>query len=191
VGKLTAADKRKVQKPLLWVGLASITMTFAGLTSGYIVSRGALVAENRWLEFGLPDQFLYATYAILASSLTMILAKKAIKDNNKGLASILMGLTFFLGVAFFQLQIYSAGDLVDRGYNFVGGNTAASWVYAIAGMHWLHVLSGLLVLAFTWFKLAKGSYTAEDHQGLSVASNYWHFLDILWLFLYLFLYFYR
>ncbi|QNR22867.1 cytochrome c oxidase subunit 3 [Croceimicrobium hydrocarbonivorans] len=192
MGKLTAADKRKVQKPLLWIGLASIVMTFAGLTSGYVVSRSALLADNRWLIFGLPPQFLYATIIILVSSLTMILAKMALKKGQISMAGNLVLVSLFLGVAFFVIQIYGAQDMIDRGFNAVGVNTAVSWVYVIAGLHWLHLFSGLIVLLYTWYRTAiKKVHTATDHQGFSVSAIYWHFLDGLWLYLYLFLLFIR
>ena len=88
MGVLLPEQKRKVRKPLLWIGIASIVMTFAGLTSGYVVSRSALLAENRWLQFELPHQFYYATLAIVLSSITMIIAHRAAKNGNTKLVKI-------------------------------------------------------------------------------------------------------
>lgn len=192
MGKLSAADKRKVQKPLLWIGLASIVMTFAGLTSGYFVSRSALAADNRWLEFALPQEFFYATVALLLSSLTISLAKRSIRQNAIGQAGILTGTTLGLGLAFLILQLLGASDLIDRGLFFTGGNSASSWVYVIAGLHWVHAVSGILVLAYTWYRVSiLKVHTPTDHQGFSVGAMYWHFLGGLWVYLYLFLYFIR
>lgn len=192
MGKLSVAEKRKVQKPLLWVGLASIVMTFAGLTSGYFVSRSALAADNRWLEFALPTEFLYATIAILLSSLSIYLAKQSLAKDNISAASALTLVTLGLGIAFLVLQYMGAKDLMDRGLYFSGGNSASSWVYAIAGLHWLHALSGIIVLLYTWFRTAiLKVHSASNHQGFGVSALYWHFLDGLWLYLYLFLYFIR
>lgn len=192
MGKLTAAEKRKVQMPLLWIGLASILMTFAGLTSGYIVSRSALSAENRWLEFALPQEFLYATIVIIISSATMYLATQSLKKNLISRAGGLTLISLLLGLSFLLLQIKGAQDLVDRGMFFTGGNSASSWVYVIAGLHWLHVVSGIIVLLYTWYRTAiLKVHSATDHQGFAVSALYWHFLDALWLGLYLFLFFYR
>jgi cytochrome c oxidase subunit 3 len=193
VAELTAAQKKKVQKPLLWIGLASIVMTFAGLTSGYVVSRSALLADNNWLQFSLPNQFTYATVAIVVSSLLMILAVNRVKHNQLKLATALLGFTLMLGLVFIVLQILGWQDLLDRGLFFTGpnSNTAISWVYVITALHWMHVISGILVLLYTWVKASKHLYTPKNYQGLVVSSIYWHFLDGLWLYLFLFLSFIR
>lgn len=187
MGKLTAAEKKKVQKPLLWIGMASIVMTFAGLTSGYVVSRSALIEDNRWLEFALPPQFAYATAAILLSTLTMIMAVSMAKKSMTKQSAVYVLASLLLGIAFLVLQWEGAKDLMDRGLFFTGGNSASSWVYVIAALHWAHVLSGIIVLFYTWLRARKGAYTKEDYQGLTVSAIYWHFLDGLWLYLYLFL----
>lgn len=187
MGKLTAAEKKKVQKPLLWIGMASIVMTFAGLTSGYVVSRSALIEDNRWLEFPLPPQFAYATAAILLSSLLIWMAKQRVKENMLKQASVYLLATLLLGISFLVLQYLGARDLTERGLFFTGGNSASSWVYVIAALHWAHVVSGIIVLFYTWLRARKGAYTAQEYQGLSVSAIYWHFLDGLWLYLYLFL----
>lgn len=189
MSKLTSAERKKVQKPLLWVGLASIVMTFAGLTSGYVVSRSALKEDNRWLEFPLPQEFLWATVLLVLSSVFLILATRSLQSNqSKGLMPYLQ-LTTVLGFAFAILQILGWKDLIDRGLFFTGpdSNTAISWVYVITALHWLHLISGLIVLLYTLFRASKNAYRADDHQGLSTSVTYWHFLGGLWLYLYLFL----
>lgn len=178
---------------MLWIGLASITMTFAGLTSGYVVSRSSLLADNRWLEFALPQQFTWATISIVLSSITMVLAQRAVRRNKLTVLTALLALTLLLGIGFVLLQFWGAQDLLNRGLYFTGENssTAVSWVYVIAALHWLHVLSGIIVLIYTLVKATRGKYTAQDYQGLSVSAIYWHFLDGLWLYLFLFLSFIR
>lgn len=192
MGKLSAAEKKKVQLPLLWIGLGSIIMTFAGLTSGYVVHRSAKVAENSWLQFPLPIEFAYATGAIVLSSLVIILAKSQLKKGNISMAGNLTLLTMFLGVLFLVMQWWGAQALMDQGYFFTGGNSASSWVYVIAGLHWVHALSGIIVLIYTWYRTAiLKVHTAKEHQGFTASSIYWHFLDGLWLYLYFFLLFIR
>lgn len=193
MGVLLPEQKRKVRKPLLWIGIASIVMTFAGLTSGYVVSRSALMTENMWLQFELPIQFYYATVAIALSSVSLIIAHQAAKKGKRQLVKIGVLLTLILGVTFVVLQIYGAGDLVSRGLYWTGqgSSNSSSWVYVIAALHWLHVLSGIIVLLVTLFQANKNAYTIEDHQGLDMTAIYWHFLDALWIYLFCFLVFIR
>ncbi len=193
MGTLTQQEKRKVRKPLLWIGMASITMTFAGLTSGYVVSRSALIPENKWLQFELPSAFTWATIAIILSSITMIWAKSLVKKNDLAGLSRAILITLMLGIAFAVLQFLGAADLMDRGLFFTGkgSSTAVSWVYVIAFLHWLHVISGIIVLLVTYFRAQKRAYSSEDHHGLDISATYWHFLDGLWVYLFLFLLFIR
>lgn len=189
VGTLTKEEKKKVQKPLLWIGLTSIVMTFAGLTSGYVVSRSALMADNRWLEFPLPDSFLYASIAIILSSITMILASRSARnDSREGIFNYLL-ISLLLGLTFTAFQFLGWDDLVSRGLYFTGAGSSnsASWVYVITILHWLHLVSGLIVLGYTSYRAKIGAYSKEDYQGLTVSATYWHFLGILWIYLYVFL----
>lgn len=193
MGELTKAEKRKVRKPLLWVGMASIAMTFAGLTSGYVVSRSALLVDNRWLQFALPTEFYLATAAIVLSSLGVIWARSAAKKDDQKQLLLALWLSLGMGLIFVLLQYLGWNDLVERGLFFTGpkSNTAISWVYIITFLHWLHVISGLIVLGVTVNQARKGKYTSADHQGLDLSAIYWHFLDGLWIYLFLFLAFIR
>lgn len=193
MGELLPHERKKVQKPLLWVGLASIAMTFAGLTSGYVVSRSSLVAENAWLEFPLPDQFYWATALILISSITMVLAVLSMKRGKVEASQGFLAGTLVLGLGFALAQWLGWQNLLDRGLFFTGpqSNTAISWVYVLSFLHWLHVIAGLVVLGFTLAKSFRGGYSAQDYLGISVAGIFWHFLDGLWVYLLLFLVFIR
>lgn len=186
-------QKRKTRKPLLWIGLTSIVMTFAGLTSGYVVSRSALKAESLWLEFALPSSFTYATVAIVLGSLAMIWARSSARSNQAGNVKTAVGIALLMAITFAVLQALGWKELMDGGFYFTGpgSNTAVSWVYAITFLHWLHVISGIIVLMVTLFQANKGAYTGEDHLGLDLSCIYWHFLDILWIYLFCFLVFIR
>ncbi|MDZ7848836.1 MAG: heme-copper oxidase subunit III [Owenweeksia sp.] len=134
--------------------MGSIVMTFAGLTSGYVVSRSALSAEDAWLQFLLPIHFYYATAIIIAASLSMIAAWLAIRKNNQSGLVIWLAVSLILGVSFAVMQYLGWQDLIDRSLFFTGkgSSTAASWVYVITFLHWLHVISGIIVLAVTLFQ---------------------------------------
>ncbi len=193
MAELFPEQKRKVRKPLLWIGLTSIVMTFAGLTSGYVVSRSALMAESKWLQFELPQMFTYATVTIIIASVAMIWARRSARKGNVDQVKTGVGLALLLGIAFAVLQALGWKNLIGSGYYFTGSssNTAVSWVYVLTGLHWLHVISGIIVLGVTFSNAAKNRYTKEDHLGLDLSCIYWHFLDILWIYLFCFLVFIR
>lgn len=193
MAELLPEQKRKVRKPLLWIALASIVMAFAGLTSGYVVSRSALLAENRWFQFALPKEFYYATAVIIVSSITLIWAKRAVKAGKQSQLMTGLWMTLLLGISFAVLQYQGWMSLIDKGYFFTGENSnmAISWVYVITLLHWLHVISGLIVLIVTIVQASKGKYTVDSYLGLSLTSIFWHFLDGLWIYLFAFLVFIR
>ncbi len=190
---LLPSERKKVRKPLLWIGIASIVMTFAGLTSGYIVSRASLLPANRWLQFALPTEFYVATAFIIGASLAMIVGKIAIKNGNVSNLKKALWVALILGFGFAIIQYLGWKTLIDSGFYFTGesSNTAVSWVYVITFVHWLHVISGIIVLMVTTHQAVKNNYSKQEHQGFDLASIYWHFLDILWIYLFLFLVFIR
>lgn len=173
--------------------MASIIMTFAGLTSGYVVSRSALLVDNRWLQFSLPFEFYIATVLMVLSSITMIWARSSARRDMQPRIVLALAISLVLGIAFAILQYLGWKDLIDRGLFFTGpeSNTATSWVYVITFLHWLHVISGIIVLLVTLIRARNGAYTSEDHHGLEISATYWHFLDALWIYLFLFLVFIR
>jgi cytochrome c oxidase subunit 3 len=183
------ASERKAAKPLLYLGIISIIMLFAGLTSAYIVR-----ADNgNWLMFELPDIAILSTGVIVTSSLTMLIAQRAIKKNNYALTNLGLSLTLILGVAFFFTQLEGWKQLTSQGIYFVGkdSNAAGSFLYLIALVHLLHMMGGLMALGVSLVKGLMKKYSAENYLGLELTAIYWHFLDLLWVYLFLFLYNYR
>ena len=181
--------RRKASKPLLWIGIVSIVMLFAGLTSAYVVR-----AQNgNWLVFQLPPILLISTAIIVTSSLTMFLAQKAIKKNNFQLTSIALLLTLLLGIAFFYTQYAGWKELSAQGIYFAGkfSNASGSFLIVIAFLHLLHMIGGLIALTVSLTKSLLKKYSSSDSLGIELTAIYWHFLDILWVYLFLFLYFYR
>lgn len=186
-------QRRGAAKPMLWVGIASMIMAFAGLTSGYVVSRSKLVSDGNWLTFALPDVFYYSTAAIFLSSITMFLALRFAKNKAHSKSTLMLVITLLLGVVFALLQFVGWQNLHNSGVFFTGAgsNPAGSWVYAITFFHILHLVSGLVVLIVTTIKSSKGAYSQGDTLGIEMASIFWHFLDILWIYLFFFLLFIR
>ena len=183
------AAERKAAKPLLWIGIVSIVMLFAGLTSAYVVR-----ADNgNWLVFKLPDVLLISTAIIISSSLTMFVAQQAIKKNNYKLTAISLFITLALGIAFFCTQYAGWKELTAQHIYFMGkqSNASGSFLYLIALVHLLHMVGGLIALSVSFTKTLLKRYSSADYQGIELTAIYWHFLDLLWVYLFLFLYFYR
>ncbi len=181
--------RNRTAKPLMWVGIVGMVMLFAGMTSAYIVRQ----AEGNWLYFDLPDTFYVSTAVIMISSMTMLLAQYAIKKDNTTLTNVMLLATLVLGFVFAMLQFQAWGELVDTGVFFAGreSNASGSFLYVLTGLHLAHLAGGLFALIFTSVKSILKKYSAEDHVGIGVAATYWHFLDILWVYLLLFLVFIR
>lgn len=183
------AAQQKASKPLLWVGILSIVMLFAGLTSAYVVR-----ADNgNWLIFNLPNAFYLSTAVIVTSSITLFFAlQMAKKNNNKG---VILGLlaTFILGLAFAYLQYAGWSELYSKHIVFGGksSNASGSFLYLITFLHLLHLSAGLISILVTLKNSIQGKYNAQNLLGLELCSIYWHFLDILWVYLFLFLYYIR
>jgi cytochrome c oxidase subunit 3 len=181
---LLAEEKRKVAKPLLWVGLVSIVMMFAGLTSGYIVRR----SQGNWLQFELPEAFYYSTLSIVLSSLILIWAIRAFKKGNEQFLSTGIGLTFLLGLLFSWFQVQGWQELISEGVYFTGpgSNASGSFLYVITLAHLAHLIGGLIVLIVMFIRSKRGAYQ-KDTLGLSLGATFWHFLGLLWIYLFLFL----
>ena len=170
-------------KIVLWVGMASMVMLFAGLTSGYIVRQ----AEGNWMAFNVPSAFYISTGILLASSITMFLALRAAKNDQKQSLKTWLIVTLGLGFAFVFSQFLGYNQLVKEGVFFTGGNVAGSFFYAITGLHIAHLAGGILALIFTSGKAILEKYNSQNLLGIQLCATYWHFMDFLWLYLFVFL----
>lgn len=173
---------------MLWFGIVSLLMGFAGWTSAYIVSS----TREDWLsDLELPSSFFISTAVIILSSLTYHFAKRAIKaDNGKQCTQWLLA-TLGLGVAFIALQFNGFSQMVAQGYYFTGptSNIKMSYVFLIAVVHIAHVVAGLISLLVVLYNQLKQKYTSEEMLGLELGATFWHFLDLLWVYLITFMFF--
>lgn len=169
-------------KILLWLAMVSMVMMFAGLTSGYIVRQ----AEDNWVVFELPKIFYFSTGFIILSSISMQLAFMAVKNNN--LAGLRTGLivTLGLGLAFSFTQFTAWSELVNMGVYFTG-NPSGSFLYVITGLHLAHLVGGIIYLMVVSTRSLQGKYNKENYLPVELCTIYWHFLDGLWLYLFVFL----
>ncbi len=168
-------------KVLLWVGMVGMVMLFAGLTSAYLVRK----VEGNWVGFQLPRVFTVSTIIIIISSFTIQYALHAIKKNQFGNVKIATMATLGLGLAFVFSQFYAWTVLVANGI-FMVGNPSGSFLYVLTGLHLAHLVGGILALIVVSVKVIMEKYNSQNYLGMQVFSIYWHFLDVLWVYLFLF-----
>jgi cytochrome c oxidase subunit 3 len=180
----------RAKKMMLWFGIGSLIMSFAGLTSAVVVSS----KRPDWLkDFPLPDAFIISTVIIILSSLSFILAKRTLKRDARQKTTLWLLITLGLGIAFIYSQLIGFGQIIKLGYNFTGptSNITMSFIYVIAVAHILHVVAGLISLMVVIYSHFKQKYNASEMLGFELSATFWHFVDGLWLFLIFFLYFFR
>lgn len=177
-------------KLILLFAMVSMTMMFAGLTSAFVVSKSRV----DWLkDFQLPMAFFVSTFVIIASSLTFHLAKKAIQKDQQKNTTMWLFATLVLGVAFVVLQFVGFGEIVSNGFYFTGpaSSITTTFLYIVTVMHLLHLAGGLISLLIIIYNHYKQKYNATQSLGIELGVMYWHFLDLLWVYLFLFLYFFK
>ena len=186
----TQGKQKRAKKMMLWFGITSLAMSFAGLTSAFIVSS----SREDWLvNFTLPSAFTYSTLIIILSSILLFLAKQSFKNNKLAITTSLLIGAFVLGIVFIYSQIQGFNQIIASGYNFTGptSNITISYIYVIAVVHILHVLAGIICLFVVTINQLNNKYSKENRLGFDLASNFWHFVDILWVYLFFFLYFFN
>lgn len=168
----------------LWLGLAGIIMMFAGLTSAYIVKR----SQPGWENFNLPRIFLYSTLVILASSVTIQVALRAFKERQMARYRLFFVITAILGIVFVIMQIDGFYQFQSNGMKMIGigSNPAYSFILAIAGVHIVHVVGGLVALLIVLGRVYGGKKRNYDSVPIEIMATYWHFVDLLWVYLFVF-----
>ncbi|WP_091473654.1 cytochrome c oxidase subunit 3 [Flavobacterium swingsii] len=180
--------KARSYKLLLLFAMISMFMMFAGLTSAYLVSS----SRKDWIHtMVLPSAFTISTILIVLSSITIHLAKKAIqRDDRKNTTLFLLG-TLVLGIAFIFFQFKGFSQVVEMGYFFTGSESTvtSSFLYVLTILHLAHLVAGLISLLIIIYNHFKQKYNSTQSTGIELGAMFWHFLDILWVYLFLFLYF--
>ena len=177
-------QKNKIHphKFTLWVGIGSILMMFAGLTSAYIVKRN----QAGWVTFNLPVAFWYSTAVIILSSLSLFMASRAFRERAMSRYRLLVAVTLGLGVLFIGLQLIGFKQLWSAGVTLTG-NVSYSFLYIIVGIHAVHVLGGVIALIIMSLKAFNSKIKNYSMVPVELISTYWHFVDILWIYLLVFL----
>ena len=180
-------SRKKTAKPMLWISLVSMTMMFAGLVSAYVISSN----REDWVSFELPNALLTSTILIVVSSLTIHLALLFSKKNNSKLASFFLTITLGLAIGFVISQFKGFNELREAGLFFTGPKSliSSSMLMVIVFAHLLHIFVALVVLTIVLTNQILGKYNNGNTLGLELGSLFWHFLDLLWIGLFLFFYF--
>ena len=176
--------KEKTFKQMLYFALVSLTMSFAGLTSAYIISK----KREDWVSFDLPKVFYISSLLIILSSICFYFAKKAMQQENRSKTAYLLVTSMLLGVAFIYFQYQGYVELTRSGLYFTGpkSNVASSLFDIVAFTHAVHVIAGLLVILVLLYNNFQKKYTAVNMLGIKLGEIFWHFLGGLWVFLFLF-----
>jgi cytochrome c oxidase subunit 3 len=181
--------RNKSAKPMLWVSMISMVMFFAGLTSAYVIS----MRRDDWVTFELPDAFYISTILIILSSITITISQRLLKKDKRELSIVFLLITFILGITFIWQQYAGFEDLRNAGLFFTGptSTVSTSFIIGISLMHAVHVFAGIIVLLVVIYNHFKYRYKSDDLLGFELGAIFWHFVDVLWIYLFFFFYFIR
>ena len=168
----------------MWIFIFTSFMFFAALTSGFIVYSGG---REHAINIILPRAFMYSTTVIILSSITMFIASRAAKRLEFNKQRLFLWLTLALGIAFFLIQLYGWSILIKMGVYFINPNASQSFIYVFTGMHLIHILAGLFLIINTLWRSYKNVPQAKNLFGMEMSGIFWHFVDIIWIYLYVFL----
>lgn len=177
-------------KLILGFAMVSMSMMFAGLTSAFVISK----SRGDWLkDFQMPSAFFASTAVIICCSITFHLAKVYIKKDNRNAVTAALFGTLLLGILFIVLQFAGFGQIVAQGYFFTGSESTitTTFLYVVTLTHLVHLAGGIISLLIIIYNHFKQKYSSSQTLGIELGAMYWHFLDLLWVYLFLFLYFYK
>jgi cytochrome c oxidase subunit 3 len=166
----------------LWVAIGSIIMMFAGLTSAYIVKSN----QAAWQSIEMPKIFWFSTGTIVLSSLVMQMALRSFKQRDMNRYRLMIAATFVLGVVFVILQWIGFNQLWNEGIQFKGSSGGGQFLYVIAGLHAVHVLGGVIALTVMLIRAFLGRTKLYGSVPVEIMATYWHFVDVLWIYLFVF-----
>jgi cytochrome c oxidase subunit 3 len=168
----------------MWLFIFTSFMFFAALTSGFIVYSGG---SGKGIKINLPHAFIYSTMVVVLSSVTMFIASRAAKHLQFAKQRLFLWLTVLLGFVFLGIQVYAWKLLINMGVYFINPNASQSFIYVFTATHLLHIIAGIGLL----FNALSGSYKnipqVKNLFRMEFSGIFWHFVDIIWIYLYVFL----
>jgi heme/copper-type cytochrome/quinol oxidase subunit 3 len=169
-----------------WWFLSSEIPTFGGLLVAYIVLR---LGSSGWTEASSHLNFniaLINTFILLTSSMTIVMAHAAVQDNDYKRVATFLGATVVMGLAFLGMKAIEYTTEISHGF-LPSSGIFWSFYYGLTGLHALHVLAGVVVNLILWVQATRGTLARNGHR-VELAGLYWHFVDIVWIFLFPLLY---
>ncbi|BDD10455.1 cytochrome oxidase subunit III [Fulvitalea axinellae] len=167
----------------LWLFIVTVVMTFAAFISAYIVKKG----EEPDFVVQMPAALYVSTVLLALSSGTMHWALKAAQRDALGQVKLGMGLTALLAGAFLFSQWTGWGQLVESNVYFSGDTPLASFMYVFTGVHAVHVTSAVIFLLVVTVSAFRLKVHSKSMKSMEMCATYWHFLDGLWIFIFIFL----
>ncbi|MDX2250564.1 MAG: cytochrome c oxidase subunit 3 [Bacteroidia bacterium] len=179
------------QKFALWLFILTVIMIFGGLTSAYIVQQ-SFVSEEKRIFFDLPEILWVNLGIILFSSVTMQYAMWVARQNERTKALVALGMTLILGIMFLIGQVNAWGAMTASGMPMVDSSrfdNSVSFFYVFTGLHGAHIVGGLIVLSIVFIRTALQNYRRPGQRALTyeLTGIFWHFLGLLWVYLFIFL----
>ncbi len=175
----------------MWVALASIAMMFTALSSAYIVRAGT---SNDWFRFAMPRLLWLSTGLILISSGTLETARRKLKAELIQAHKQWLAFTVLLGLGFIASQWFAWKELAKQGI-YLASNPHSSFFYLLTALHALHLLCGLLALTYLFVRTRRltaiNAVTPRQQAATDAVTIYWHFMDALWIYLFLLLFLWR
>lgn len=178
----------------MWVALAAISMMFVALTSAYIVRSVSPEGVNDWRPIAIPRLIWLSTALIAISSITFEVARKTLRRGLDRAYIRWLLLTVLLGFGFLASQLLAWRQLKAQGI-YLASNAHSSFFYVLTGAHGVHLLGGILALGYlllrTWRKRSERLAEVKRQATADAVAIYWHFMDGLWIYLFLLLFFWR
>lgn len=174
------------------VGLASILMLFVALTSAYIVrqTQGLASDAHAWVTIDMPPVLWATTALLLASSVTIELARRSLRRNEYSMFNAWIATTTVLGLSFVGGQVLAWQQLRQQGI-YVNTYPHSSFFYLLTSLHGVHLLGGLIALAYVTLAALRLRISQRRRNAVEVTAIYWHFMDGLWLYIFFLLFFWR
>lgn len=172
-----AGDKGIITNGYIWQGFSATWPTNGPASVG-----GSFIATSPW---GIP---LINTLLLLSSSITLTIAHHALRAGNRKRLIGFLGLTIVLGSIFLALQVHEYWESYAHFNMTLHSGIYGATFYILTGFHGLHVTLGTIILIVMWLRCARGHFSPQHHFAFEAGAWYWHFVDVIWLCLFLFVY---
>lgn len=162
----------------LWVMLTAIIMLFGGLSSAFIVLRGV----PAWQNIAIPQLMWLNTLVLILSSVTIEFSRWAVRSNRRGTMKLWLAVSGMLGSCFLIGQVVVWQQLVRAGV-YLPSTLHSSFFYILTGLHGIHLLGGMAGLGWVLTRAFRNHLTSSNYEPLRLCATYWHFMDLLWVYL--------